>query len=90
MSKWKCRALRLVKDNLFDPDCVPFNPSWTVGFNSGFPSEPITVDGCTAYETGVAVRVWVEEHANQRVVVGNGEVICEDETDATLLYVAFR
>jgi hypothetical protein len=91
---WECRALGISKDGLFDPSCVPFAPAWTVGFSARFFSftndapyganDPSTI-------TYKAVEAWRDANAGARMeVLGSGEVICEDETDANLLFLAFR
>ena len=89
---WKCRAISVTEGDLFDPSIVPFSPTWTVGFNSRFfamdPENEVQDD---AFKTGEAVIAWKEQNASQRMeVYGSGEVICENETDAMMLFLAFR
>ena len=93
---WTCRALGISKDDLFDPACVDFAPCWTVGFNSRFfPMDALSTTDRDredhAFKIGEAVIRWRDENASgQMVVMGSGEVMCSDETDAHLLFLAFR
>jgi hypothetical protein len=89
-----CRALGISKDGLFNPSIVPFAPCWTVCFNSrfrSFSSDEEYENTDPSAITYKRVLEWRDEHASGvMVVMGSGEVLCEDETDATLLLLAFR
>ncbi len=90
---WRCCAIGVWKDDLVHPDSVPFNPSWSVIFNSAFGDLKFEKyhDDSGEFETSQRVKKWAADNAAKRVLVyRGGEVICEDETDANLLFLTFR
>lgn len=93
MTEWRCFPLRVAASDLINPSLVGFSPSWTVCFNSAFQSSS---DGTwmidnAAYETWKEVREWCAENGSGRMMVFmSGEVVCENEADANLLFLRFR
>lgn len=90
---FRCHAIGVWKDDLVDPSSVPFNPSWSIIFNSAFGDLNFKrySDDKGEFETSQRVKKWAIDNAAKRVLVyRGGEVICEDETDANLLFLAFR
>lgn len=87
------RALFVSQSELVDPSVVPFSPTWTVGFDCHFWSNELQkwLPDSASFELGEIVQKWIDANASKRMVMfSSGEVICEDETDATLLFMRFH